>query len=67
MTSKKKSFKPMQAKKLIKTVQDTKPKSEFKTVALPIEAYNQAKEMAQRDQRSSARQISVIVNQAYSV
>ena len=51
MTSKKKSFKPMQAKKLIKTVQDTKPKSEFKTVALPIEAYNQAKEMAQRDQR----------------
>jgi len=67
MTSKKKSFKPMQVEKLIKTVQDTKQKSEFKTVALPIEAYNQAKEMAQRDQRSIARQISVIVNQAYSI
>lgn len=43
-----------------------KPKAEFKTVALPIEAYAQAREMAEREQRSIARQISVIVNQAYS-
>lgn len=59
MPSKKKSFEPMLVKEL-------KPKAEFKTVALPIEAYNQAREMAEREQRSIARQISVIVNQAYS-
>ncbi len=45
----------------------SKPKAEFKTVALPLEAYNQAREMAEREQRSIARQISVIVNQAYGV
>ncbi|MAL10527.1 MAG: hypothetical protein CMF74_12810 [Maricaulis sp.] len=66
MPSKKKSFEPLYAEKMVKTFEEMKPKAEFKTVALPVEAYNQAKEMAEREQRSIARQISVIVNQAYS-
>lgn len=58
MSAKGKSFKPMK-------VEPEKPKAKFKTVALPLEAYTKARDMAEREQRSIARQISVIIDKVY--
>ena len=44
---------------------EEKVKAEFKTVAVPLKAYEQVKEMAESEERSIARQISVIVGKAY--
>jgi len=39
-----------------------KEKAQFRTVALPLKTYEQVKQLAQSEERSIARQISVIVN-----
>jgi len=39
-----------------------KEKAQFRTVALPLKTYEQVKQLAQNEERSIARQISVIVN-----
>jgi hypothetical protein len=40
-------------------------KAKFRTVAVPIQTYLKVKEMAEREERSIARQISVIVGKVY--
>jgi hypothetical protein len=50
----------------MKDNQVEKEKAEFRTVAVPMKTYNQVKEMALREERSIARQISVIVEKVYN-
>lgn len=40
--------------------------TKFKSVALPIEAYEMAKELAKENERSIARQISFLIRRAKS-
>ena len=42
-----------------------KEKALFRTVAVPLKTYSQVKEMAESEERSIARQISVIVNKHF--
>lgn len=42
-----------------------KDKAQFRTVAVPLKTYEQVKEMAESEERSIARQISVIVNKHF--
>ena len=44
---------------------EAKEKAQFRTVAVPVKTYDQVKEMAETEQRSIARQISVIVNKHF--
>jgi len=44
---------------------EEKEKAQFRTVAVPLKTYNQVKEMAESEERSIARQISVIVGKSY--
>jgi len=39
-----------------------KEKAQFRTVALPLETYEKVKRIAKDEERSIARQVSVIVN-----
>lgn len=40
-------------------------KAKFRTVAVPLQTYLKIKEMAEREERSIARQLSVIVGRIY--
>lgn len=40
-------------------------KAKFRTVAVPLKTYEQVSEMAKSEERSIARQISVIVNKHF--
>jgi hypothetical protein len=39
---------------------------QFKTVAVPLEVYAKINDMADKEQRSIARQLAVIINKAHS-
>ena len=49
----------------MKVKKEEKQKAELRTVAVPMKTYEQVKEMATQEERSIARQISVIVGKAY--
>ena len=40
---------------------------QFKTVAVPLEVYAKINDMADKEQRSIARQLAVIINKAYAI